>query len=138
MGGARAMFRVKGPGILEVEVITINPIMIGHCEHCEILMKGFGIDHKPEQLPEYPKEILEASSKITRLIDILSRRAFVRVTIVEALTLRGILKMIWHGSGRLPLIVVGGRKVASGVEWDPAEVAEKILGSADLGPESSV
>lgn len=128
------MFRVKDLGVLEIEVITVNPIMLGHCEHCEVLMKGFGIDYKPRQLPEYPREILEVSSKITELVNILSARRFVRVVIVEALTLRGFLEMIRHRSGKLPLIVVGGRRVASGVDWDPVDVAQKILGYADPQP----
>jgi glutaredoxin len=119
------MLRIRGVEEVTVEIITLNPIMIGHCEHCEILMKGFGIDYKVRQLEEYPKEVLELSAKITEFIRAISRRFYARVIIIEALTPLGLYKMIRYRSGKLPVIVVNGRKISSGDIDDPVALAEK-------------
>jgi len=126
------MFRINRKSRSEevlIEIITISPLMLGHCEHCEILMKGFGIDYKPQQVSEYPEDLLEISSKITRFINTIARRVFARVIIVEAMSLRGLAKIILYGGGRLPIIAVNGRKIASGYQWKPEDLAEKILKS---------
>jgi len=120
------MLRIRGVEEVTVEIVTLNPIMIGHCEHCEILMKGFGIDYKPSQLEEYPRELLELSSKVTELIRALTRRFYARVIIIEALTLLGLYKMLRYRSGKLPLIIVNGRKVSEGDIRDPVELADRI------------
>lgn len=112
-----------------VEVISLNPIMLGHCEHCEVLLKGFGFDHKKFQLIEFPQELIEISDKITRFVNKLSRKSFVKLIIIEALTLRGLLKMLRYRSGKLPVILVNGSKIASGQSWDPEELADKVLSS---------
>jgi hypothetical protein len=119
------MSRIRGVEEVTVEIITLNPIMIGHCEHCEILMKGFGIDYKVRQLEEYPKDVLELSAKITEFIRAISRRFYARVIIIEALTPLGLYKMIRYRSGKLPVIVVNGRKISSGDIDDPVALAEK-------------
>jgi hypothetical protein len=117
--------RIKGVEEVTVEIITLNPIMIGHCEHCEILMKGFGVDYKVSQLEEYPKELLELSSKVTEFVRAVSRRFYAKVIVIEALTPLGLYKMIRYRSGRLPVIAVNGRKISSGDIGDPVELAEK-------------
>jgi hypothetical protein len=119
------MLRIKGVEEVTVEIITLNPIMIGHCEHCEILMKGFGVDYKVSQLEEYPKELLELSSKVTEFVRAVSRRFYAKVIVIEALTPLGLYKMIMYRSGRLPVIAVNGRKISSGDIGDPVELAEK-------------
>jgi hypothetical protein len=119
------MLRIKGVEEVIVEIITLNPIMIGHCEHCEILMKGFGVDYKVSQLEEYPKELLELSSKVTEFVRAVSRRFYAKVIVIEALTPLGLYKMIRYRSGRLPVIAVNGRKISSGDIGDPVELAEK-------------
>lgn len=120
------MLRISGVREVTVEIVTLNPIMVGHCEHCEILMKGFGIDYKPAQLEEYPREILEMSSKITELIRAITRRFYARVIIIEALTPLGLYKMIRYRGRKLPLIIVEGRKVSEGDIKDPVALAEEI------------
>ncbi|MEM2203816.1 MAG: hypothetical protein QXI22_05610 [Sulfolobales archaeon] len=123
------MFRTKPhrSSATVVEIITINPIMLGHCEHCEILMKGFGVDYKPRQVSEYPEDLLELSKKLTIFINMITRRVFARVVIIEALTLRGLFKMIMYRGGRLPIIAVNGKKIAVGTRWEPEALAKKVL-----------
>ncbi len=118
------MSRIWGVKEVTVEIITLNPIMIGHCEHCEILMKGFGIDFKVSQLEEYPREVIEMSSKITEFIRAISRRFYAKVVIIEALTPLGLYKMIKYRSGKLPVIAVNGRRISSGDIEDPVALAE--------------
>jgi hypothetical protein len=106
--------------------------MLGHCEHCEILMKGFGIDYKPIQINEYSKNMIELSAKITRFINEITRAVYARVYmievyIIEALTLRGFIKMLLYRSGRLPIIAVNGRRIASGSVWEPEELARTVI-----------
>lgn len=120
------MLRIRGPNEVTVEIVTLNPIMIGHCEHCEILMKGFGVDYKPSQLEEYPREFLELSSKITEFIRAITRRFYARVVIIEALTPLGLYKMIRYRSGKLPIVIVNGRKVSEGEIRDPVALADKV------------
>ncbi len=123
------MYRIKPyrGHMVTIEIVTINPIMLGHCEHCEILMKGFGIDYKPQHVSEYPEDVLELSVKITRFINMITSRIFARVMIIEALTMRGLAKMIIYRSGRLPIIAVNGRRVATGTNWEPEALARRVL-----------
>jgi hypothetical protein len=112
---------------VKIEIITLDPIMLGHCEHCEIVWQTFRFDHKKIQLQEYPIEILELSSRITQFINIITKEIPAKVFIIEAMTLRGLFKMIRYGSGKLPLIIVNGRKISQGKLEDPYELAEKTL-----------
>jgi hypothetical protein len=127
------MFRIKNrERHITVGIITLSPIMLGHCEHCEILMKGFGIDYKPIQINEYSKNMIELSAKITRFINEITRAVYARVYmievyIIEALTLRGFIKMLLYRSGRLPIIAVNGRRIASGSVWEPEELARTVI-----------
>lgn len=131
MKEANATLRVKPPtSEAVVEIITISPIMIGHCEHCEILGKTFGVDFKASQIEEYPEELLKLSSKITEFIRALSRKYYVKVIIIEAFTLRGLYKMVKYRSGKLPLIVVNGSKIGEGSDWDPQNLSEKAYMTA--------
>ncbi len=129
------MFRIRSRRMpaTTVEIITINPIMLGHCEHCEILMKGFGIDYKHQQVNDYPEDLLELSTKITRFINMITSKVFIRVVIIEALTLRGFSKMILYRSGKLPIIAVNGKKVAAGSGWEPEALARKVLTMLSIG-----
>jgi hypothetical protein len=111
----------------KIEIITLDPIMLGHCEHCEIFWRSFGYDHKKIQLQEYPIDILELSSKITQFINIITKEIYAKVYIIEAMTLRGLFKMLRYGSGKLPLIIVNGKKISQGKFEDPYELAEKAL-----------
>ncbi|MEM1686271.1 MAG: hypothetical protein QXS22_06320 [Acidilobaceae archaeon] len=120
------MLRVKRqPEDITVEIITISPIMIGHCGHCEILTKEFGIDYKVDQIKEYPEEIIEMSSKITEFIRALTRKSYVKVIIIETLTPYGLLKMMRHRGGKLPVIIINGIKIWEGNIKDPEALAHK-------------
>ena len=90
-------------------------------------MRGFGVDYKPRQVNEYPEDLLELSKKLTIFINMITRRVFARVVIIEALTLRGLFKMIMYRGGRLPIIAVNGKKIAVGTRWEPEVLAKKVL-----------
>lgn len=66
------MLRIRGVEEVTVEIITLNPIMIGHCEHCEILMKGFGIDYKLSSAINLLLCSHSSSSSITSLTTLLA------------------------------------------------------------------
>ena len=48
------------------------------------------------------------------------------VRFTSPFTLRGLYLMIRHGTGRLPLVIVGGRLVHAGPVGEPEELAKKI------------
>lgn len=97
-----------------LEIVTISPIMLGHCTHCEIMWSSTKMRHKEEQLTEYPEEILERSAKITEFIKQISKDHYITVKVIEALTFRGLVKMVRHLSGRLPLIIINGQLISKG------------------------
>ncbi len=112
---------------IKIEILTLDPIMLGHCEHCEIVWQSFKFDHKKIQLKEYPQEMLETSAKITDFINAISKEIYAKVIITEALTLRGIFKMIKYRSGKLPIIAVNGKKISQGSIEDPEKLALEAL-----------
>ena len=97
-----------------IEVITVYPIMLGQCNHCEILMNSFGANHTRRQLDEYPKNVLDQSIKITEYINAITRKCYASVSIIEALSIKGLLKLLRHKNGKLPVIIINGKKVSSG------------------------
>ncbi len=48
------------------------------------------------------------------------------VRFTSPFSLRGLYLMIRHGTGRLPLVIVGGRLVHAGPVGEPEELAKKI------------
>ena len=62
---------------------------------------------------------------VERLVGALRRRAPVRLTLVDALSPRGLLLVLRHGGG-LPLVVVNGVRVPAWAEERPEEAAERV------------
>lgn len=111
----------------KIEIVTISPIMLGHCNNCEILMNSFGANHTRSQLDEYPQEILDQSLKITEFINSISGKFYISVSIIEAFSVRGLLKLIRFKNRKLPIIIVNGKKISNGNLINIEPLAQQTL-----------
>ncbi len=110
-----------------IEVVTLTPIMLGQCSHCEMLMNSFGANHTRRQLNEYPKEILDQSLKLTEFINTITANCYASISIIEALSVKGLLKLLRHKNGKLPVIIINGKKISSGPLTSIQPLIENIM-----------
>lgn len=108
----------------KMEIITITPILLGQCNHCEIVMNAFGANHTLRQEEEYPKEFIEQSRKLTSLVNSLSKSTDIQLAIYEAFTVKGLFKLLKFRNGKLPLIILNGKKISSGKINDVQNIVE--------------
>lgn len=115
-----------------VEIITITPISIRFCklDTCDMLGRAFGVDFRGALAEEYPEEVKELYPKVMKLIETLSRKCYVKIHVIEALTPLGFYKLSRHGGEKLPVIVANGTKIHEGADWDPEGLSEKICSIA--------
>jgi hypothetical protein len=100
--------------VAQIEVVTYLPAKVGVCRVCD-LTDAFRIQLREETWDVDLSALMRALEEVD---------APVRFT--SPFTLRGLYLMIRHGTGRLPLVIVGGRLVHAGPVGEPKELAKKI------------
>jgi hypothetical protein len=106
---------------VRVEVITYTPTFFFHCQHCELTFQEMGVgaavhrEQAREALPDDLRQEFQALSLWAHdLVERFGRR--VRVKVVDAASIEGVLKSLRHGIRRYPAVVVQGRDRFVGVD----------------------
>ncbi len=92
---------------MEVIIVTHIPVDLSICSHCVYVGRSIGV-----RLTE-PTAPVGESGELSNLVSALVRRG-VHVVVVDAFTLRGLWLMLRHKSGKLPLVIAGGKLIHSG------------------------
>jgi hypothetical protein len=121
---------------LAVEVITYAPTVFYHCQHCEVAFQEMGIGERLRReeaaaaLPDDLARDFQAwSDWIHRLLERHGPR--VRVKVVDAASIEGIVESIRHRVGRYPAVIIDGTDKRSGSDFAALDrIIETRLASA--------
>ena len=121
---------------LTVEVITYAPTVFSHCQHCEVAFQEMGIGERlrraeaAQALPDDLARDFQAwSDWIHRLIERYGPR--VRVKVVDAASIEGVIESVRHRVGRYPAVIVDGSEKRSGSDFEALDrVIDARLGAA--------
>lgn len=114
------------PAQLNVELVDVYPTSIGHCPHFNFVTAEFkclGGEFQTDQLVEYPEHVVESHTRlaetITRIKEVL-KEVPVNVTIhlVEATSLKGVIKCFRHRLRTQSAVIVNGKKICDGYPFD--------------------
>lgn len=97
-------------------MVAFVPLRVGVCRACDAA-RAFGVDLTEEHLP---------GGDFPAVLAALSYLGGVPVRFTNPMSLRGLFLMLRHRTGRLPLVLVGGRLVHSGPAASPLDLAEKL------------
>ena len=111
---------------LLIEIVAYAPTAFYHCTHCEVVWKesGFSTGLHEEQIKNsLPADMLEDYQKLSEWIHHLVTDYCdqVIIKVIDAVSLEGMQKSIWHRLGRYPAVIVGGRRRFVGNEFSIAE-----------------
>lgn len=136
----------KAPWI-NIEVIDLYPTNLGHCPHYNLLAQEleampeeYCVCSESSQVREYPPEVLQSYERVAQLIKGLKEAlkgypVNVRIDMIEATSLKGLLKSLRHRIRRNMAVIVNGRKVCDGeinvplVVKSVREETERLLAS---------
>lgn len=120
---------------LTVEVITYAPTVFSHCQHCEVAFQEMGIGERlrraeaAQALPDDLARDFQAwSDWIHRLLERYGPR--VRVKVVDAASIEGVIESLRHRVGRYPAVIVDGSEKRSGSDF---EALDRVI-DARLAP----
>lgn len=120
---------------LTVEVITYAPTVFSHCQHCEVAFQEMGIGERlrraeaAQALPDDLARDFQAwSDWIHRLLERYGPR--VRVKVVDAASIEGVIESVRHRVGRYPAVIVDGSEKRSGSDF---EALDRVI-DARLAP----
>jgi hypothetical protein len=106
---------VDAPKPLIVEVLAYAPTVFYHCQHCELTFQQMGIgdrvhrQHAREALPDDLRAEFHALSDwIHSVVEDYGPR--VRVKVIDAASIEGVLKSVRHRASRYPTVVIDGRR----------------------------
>ncbi|AET32311.1 hypothetical protein [Pyrobaculum ferrireducens] len=99
-----------------IEVVVFAPLRVGVCRACDAA-RAFGVDLTEEHIP---------AGDFPAVLAALSYLGGVPVRFTNPMSLRGLYLMLRHRTGRLPLVLVGGRLVHSGPVPSALELAERL------------
>lgn len=109
-----------------IEIVAYAPTAFYHCTHCEVVWKESGFSeglHEEQIKSSLPPDMLEDYQKLSEWIHRLAAHYCDRVAIkvIDAVSLEGVQKSLWHRLGRYPAVIVGGRRRFVGNEFSVAE-----------------
>jgi hypothetical protein len=110
---------------VRVEVITYTPTFFFHCQHCELTFREMGVgaavhrDQSRDALPpDLSREFQALSLWAHDLIERFGRS--VRLKVVDAASIEGVLKSLRYGVRRYPAVIVGGTDKHVGTDLESA------------------
>ena len=121
-----------------LQVITYAPTMFRHCQHCELAFGQVGLgervrrDMAASALPEdLLREFQDLSDWIHELIERFGPR--LRVRVIDAASIEGVVSSLRHHVGRYPAVIVDGRAVSRDLDRAALEamIESRLAGATD-------
>jgi hypothetical protein len=126
---------------LTVEVITYAPTVFYHCQHCEVAFQEMGLGERLRReeaaaaLPDDLARDFQAwSDWIHRLLERHGPR--IRVKVVDAASIEGVVESVRHRVGRYPAVILGGSEKRSGSDFEALDrvIDARLAGSRPATP----
>lgn len=107
---------------ITVEVITYAPTVFRHCQHCEVAWQGMGLGEairRAEGADSLPDDLAEEYAQLSDWVHGLLKRygSRLRIRVVDAASVEGVVRSIRHGVRRYPAVIVGGRDKRIGTDF---------------------
>jgi hypothetical protein len=125
---------------ISVQVITYAPTIFYHCQHCELTFQEMGIGERlrrreaAEALPDdLTREYQVVSDWVHGLLERHGRR--VRVDVLDAASIRGVVTSLRHRVSRYPAVIVDGHDKKIGLDFaalDPL-IDRKVASALEPG-----
>jgi hypothetical protein len=108
---------------LTVEVITYAPTVFSHCQHCEVAFQEMGIGERlrrVEAAAALPDDLARDFQAWSDWIhDLLERHGSrVRIKVVDAASIEGVVESLRHRVGRYPAVIVDGTEKRIGADFE--------------------
>lgn len=111
-----------------VQVIAYAPTIFYHCQHCELAFQEMGIGERlrrreaAEALPEDLANEFQAVSDWVHAL-LIRHGARVRVDVLDAASIKGVLTSVRHRVARYPAVIVAGERAFVGLDFAAADDA---------------
>jgi hypothetical protein len=111
---------------VSVQVIAYAPTVFTHCQHCELAFEEMGIGQRVRRQQTedaLPRDLaLEFQSVSDWVHELLSRHGpNVRLDVLDAASIRGVISSIRHGIWRYPAVIVDGSTTSIGTDFGVAD-----------------
>lgn len=108
---------------LTVEVITYAPTVFSHCQHCEVAFQEMGIGERlrhVEAAAALPDDLARDFQAWSDWIHGLLERhgSRVRIKVVDAASIEGVVESLRHRVGRYPAVIVDGTEKRIGADFE--------------------
>jgi len=111
---------------LLVEIIAYAPTSFYHCTHCEVVWREMDFDRgirKEQVASALPADIAQeyqaVSDWVRKIFQLYCDQVIVKV--IDAASVEGFWKTLRHGLRRYPAVVIGSKKISSGLNFSAAE-----------------
>jgi hypothetical protein len=98
-----------------VQVITYAPTVFYHCQHCELTFQEMGLGERlrrQEAAESLPDDLAQEFQVLSDWVHTLLQRfgPRIRVRVIDAASVEGIVASVRHRVGRYPAVIVDGEK----------------------------
>ena len=109
-----------------VQVIAYAPTIFYHCQHCEVVFQEMGIGERlrrREAAEALPPDLARDFQAVSDWVHALLARhgARVRVDVLDAASIKGVLTSLRHRVSRYPAVIVDGRRTSAGLDFSAAD-----------------
>lgn len=125
---------------LSVELITYAPTVFYHCQHCEVAFQEMGLGERlrrEEAAAALPDDLAldyqAWSDWVHRLLE--RYGALVRVKVIDAASIEGVVASVRHRVGRYPTVILGGTEKRHGSDLAALDraIEARLGGGAPAG-----
>ncbi len=116
-----------GRNPVPIDVIAYAPIAFFHCLHCELIWQQSEVRAKDRReqldtsLPDDLKlQYQQLSDWVRRMVATHGSR--LRFRVMDAASVEGWLKSLWHGVRQYPAVIVDGKAATMGADFERATV----------------
>jgi hypothetical protein len=115
------------PHSVTVDVIAYAPVAFFHCMHCELIWQESParIRDRREQLDtSLPDDLKYEYQRLSDWVRgmVAAHGSWLRFRIIDAASVVGVVKSLWHGIRRYPAVIVDGQALRSGASFEGATV----------------
>jgi hypothetical protein len=127
---------------LTVEVITYAPTVFSHCQHCEVAFQEMGIGERlrrVEAAAALPDDLARDFQAWSDWIHGLLERhgSRVRIKVVDAASIEGVVESLRHRVGRYPAVIVDGTEKRIGADFEALDRVINDRLAAQVSPAQS-
>ena len=121
---------------VSVQVIAYAPTMFSHCQHCELTFREMGIgeqDRQRDAAEALPEDLVREFQVVSDWVHALLQRhgSRVRVDVLDAASIRGVLASMRHRIRSYPAVVIDGHETLTGLGFDRVdEVIDRTVAEA--------